>query len=215
MIIYKEVEKPKPVSTPKVIIINYDDVARQRSREEFITFADKIKPAVEQYTGRKSKWNGKIILANENDKAGGKLWDCSIRLNSDAPIHALIHELIHSCSISHFGIKIFKQSRWEEELTVHYLSQELATTNKITVASSGYDDGVELIREFKTALGIKISDLAFASALVKEDLGYRWEWLAERVSEELGKEATIEQYNGFMDKLEAIRRWAPKEEPLN
>lgn len=94
-------------------------------------------------------------------------------------------------------------------MTVHYLSQELAAANKIAPACSDYDDGVELIREFKTELNIEMSDLEFASALIKEDLGYRWEWLAEKVLETLGTDATIEQYNNFMKKLEAIRQWKP------
>lgn len=215
-IMYREVDTPRVMRTkPRIIIVDYEDVAKVRSQVEFVTFANQIKPVIEQHTGRQSKWNGRIFLENEYDKAGGKNWDCSIRLNPDAPIHALIHELVHSCSISHFGVELFKKFRFEEELAVHYLSQELAIVNNITVASSGYDDGVELIREFKTVLDIKMSDLEFASALVKEDLGYRWEWLAERVPEALSIEATVEQYNYFMNKLEEIRQWGLKQKPSN
>ena len=55
-----------------------------------------------------------------------------------------------------------------------------------------------------------MSNLELASALVKEDLGYRWAWLAERVADTLGTGATAEQYQNFMDKLEAINQWVPK-----
>lgn len=169
--------------------------------------ANQIKPTLEKYCGRSSKWNGEIILSNENEKAGGKLWNCAIRLNSDAPIHALYHELVHSCSVSHFGFETYKIHRFEEELTVHYLSQELARLKKIPVVDSGYDGGVALIREFKLELNTKISDLEFASALLKEDLGYRWQWLAAQIP--VNENTTFEQLGYFMTKLEEIKRWKP------
>lgn len=172
------------------MITDYEDVAKPRPREEFLTFANRLLPTIEQYAVRKSKWNGQIIF--DDKESDSKLWDCSIRLNPDAPLHALIHELIHSCSVSRFGAQAYIRHRWEEELTVHYLSQELA-----------------LIREFKAALGVSRTDLEFASALIKEDLGYRFEFLAAQIPAVLGSEATIEQYNDFMSKLEAIRQWTP------
>ena len=206
-IMYREVAETKLL--PQIIINNYRDVAKPRRQMEFMSLANQLKPMIEQHSGRMSKWNGKLVFEN-GGAPGNKLWDCSIRLNPDLPIHGLIHELIHSCSVSHYGKKVWCNHIFEEKLTVHYLSQELAVLENIPVASSGYDAGVELIREFKRELGIKMSDLKFASALVKEDLGYRWEWLAERIMEILGVGVTIEKYNYFMSKLEAIRQWLPK-----
>ncbi|MBE8952799.1 MAG: minor capsid protein [Quinella sp. 1Q7] len=188
---------------PTIIINNYEDVAKVRTQSEFTALANQIKPIVEPYTGRASKWNGKIMVADDGDRAGGKHWSCSIRLNPDVPEHVLIHEMIHSCSASHYGAQKFFENKFEEELTVHYLSQELAVLKKILVVDSGYDNGVELIREFKRALGIKQPDLEFASALIRQPLGERWDWLGGLIP--FG--GTIEQYQNLLSKLEAIRQW--------
>ena len=188
--------------TPAIIINNYEDVAKVRTQSEFTALANQIKPVVEKYTGRTSRWNGKIILKDEYSP-GNKLWDCSIRLNPDVPIHPLIHEMIHSGSASHYGARVYAENQFEEELTVHYLSQELAVLKKILVVDSGYDNGVELIREFKRALGIKQPDLEFASALIRQPLGERWDWLGGLIP--FG--GTIEQYQNLLSKLEAIRQW--------
>ena len=93
---------------PSIIINNYEDVAKVRTQSEFTALANQIKPIVEQYTGRTSKWNGKIILKNEYSP-GNKLWVCSIKLNPDVPIHPLIHEMINSCSASHYGARVYAE----------------------------------------------------------------------------------------------------------
>ena len=189
-------------SIPTIKTNNYEDIAIVRTEKDFLKFANEVKPEIERYSGRESKWSGKILLAGENDKSGGKLWNCDIRLNSDAPWHVLIHELIHSCSVSHYGVATYVTHRWEEELTVHYLSQELAALKKFPIVDSGYDSGVELIRVFRAASGIDKPDLEFASELLKQPLGERWDWLGGLITAD-----TIEQYQQLLDKLEAIRQW--------
>lgn len=175
-IIYDEVEKPRVTTKPKspeIILNNYDNVVKLRPQAEFIAIANQLKPVIEQYTGRQSKWNGLIILEDKGDVAGGKLWDCSIRLNPDVPEHALIHELVHSCSISYYNSAIFLANRFEEGLSVEYLTQEIAMLRSVPVVESDYSSGVELIRELKVMLGIAKSDFEFASDLIKQPLGKR------------------------------------------
>ena len=203
IIIYREI-RTEPQKTPRITITNYEDVARTRSKEEFLTFANQIKPIVEKYTGRQSKWNGQLIF--DDKESNSKLWDCSIRLNSNTPGHALIHELIHSCSVSHYGSSAYIKHRWEEELTVHYLSQELALLENFPVVDSGYDSGTALIREFRVALDMKKSDLEFAAELIKQPLGERFDWLGGLIP----FNDTIEQYQSFVAKLETIKQWGPK-----
>jgi len=207
-IIYDEVATPrtKP-SIPKITLNNYEDVSKLRSQAEFIAIANKLKPVIEQYTGRQSKWNGLIVLEDKGNKIGGKLWDCSIRLNPTAPEHALIHELIHSCSISYYDSAVFLANKFEEELTVEYLSQELAILESMPVVDSDYSNGVELIRELKVMLGVSKSDLEFASKLIKQPLGERWNWLWEQISDKMNLDGTIELGQQLMSKLEEISQW--------
>lgn len=186
---------------------DYKDIAKLRTQTEFVSLSNQMKPIIEQYAERSSKWNGKILLLPGGDSSGGKLWDCGIKLNPDAPLHVLIHELIHSCSVSHFGSQSYAMNRWEEELTVHYLSQELAILMNIPVVKSAYDDGVELIREFKRALKLGWSDLELASELIKQPLGERWNWSKDQVYNTLGMNGTIEQYQELFGKVETIMQW--------
>lgn len=120
----------------------------------------------------------------------------------------MIHELIHSCSVSHYGARLFAQHRWEEELTVHYLSQELARKGNLAVIKSDYDSGVELIRELKALLEVRQSDLEFATELIKEPLGERWEWLWGKIADKMNSGASLGQGQELMGKLEAIRGWS-------
>ena len=176
---YREVGAPK-LPTPQIKIIDYEDATKVRTVTEFTAIANDIKSLVEQHAGRLSKWSGEIIIADEGEKAGGKLWNCSIRINPDVPEHVLIHEMIHSCSISYYEPLYFAANRAAEELAIHYLSQELASLKKYKIVDSGYDEGVKLLRELKTLLKPEQSDLEFASEIVREAPGKRWDWLAEQ-----------------------------------
>ena len=80
----------------------------------------------------------------------------------------------------------------------------------IEIIESEYDSGVNLIRQFKDKLALKESDLEFASALLKQPLGERWEWLEEKISDKMKLNGTIEQWQDLMTELEAIRSWVPK-----
>ena len=106
----------------------------------------------------------------------------------------MIHELVHSCSISHYNPLVFLANRFEE-------------VKNVPVVNSGYTPGVELIRELKTALGISIPDLEFAATLIKQPLGERWDWLWEQISNRINSETSVEFGQDLMDKLERIRNW--------
>jgi len=208
--VYREVGG-KEQSKPHLIINRYEDNLTRYNLFEFTNKAEAMLPTIEKYSGHKSKRVGQIML--NADGGSSKPWECYILLDEKAPLHALVHELIHSCSASHFGARIFAANRWEEELRVHYLSQELASLEKIPVVDSGYDDGVALIREFKTMSGGNMTDLEFASELIKQPLGERWDWLWEQISAKMNSGADLETGTRLMSKLEAIKRWMPKEPP--
>ncbi|MBQ6005424.1 MAG: minor capsid protein [Selenomonadaceae bacterium] len=207
-IIYQEIAPAKALRPkPQITIVNYEDVAVIRSQKEFLMFANQMKPVIEQYTGRQSKWNGRIILKDRGDAISGKCWDCSIVLNPNAPDHAVIHELVHSCSISYYNVMMFLNNKFEEELSVEYLSQELAILKNVPVVKSDYNPGVELIREFKAMLGVEKTDIEFASELIKQPLGERWDWLWEQISDKINPGTSLELGQQLMEKLEKIRQW--------
>lgn len=194
----------------KIITQNIQDCAKFRTAAEYISFANQIKPDVEKYSGRKSLWSGNIVFATDRKDFPAKLWNCDVRILKNSPMHVLLHELIHSCSISYFGWEVYNAWDMAEELSVQFLSQEIARQANIPVISSGYDAGVELIRDFKSFLKIPDDDLQFASELLKQDISQRWDWLEEQISAFLESNATIEDYQKALAKLEDIKQWRPK-----
>ena len=216
-IMYREVgtprvmqPKPKPNNfEPSFVSRSYKTQLTNYTLHEFIEIARNLIPTIENYTGQKSKWIGQIMLNARGESR--KPWECYILLDEKAPVHVLIHELIHSCSASIYGWQAYIANKMEEELTVHYLSQELAVLKSFPVVGSGYDTGVNFIRNLKKHLHTSKPSLEFASDLVKQPLGQRWDWLEEQIRESLGLEATIEHYQRLMSKLERIRQWGIKQ----
>lgn len=79
---------------PNIATVNFYDVARFRTVDEFVMSAEKFIPVIEKCTGRKSLWIGKIILRDDCNPY--KDWNCDIILLSNSVDHILIHEIIHS-----------------------------------------------------------------------------------------------------------------------
>lgn len=200
------------IKSPQIVpfkTAEYANVAKPRNIEEIVKAGERFKPLVEQYTGRTSKWTGEIVLANGDKVKGGKMWNCGILINSDAPDHVLIHELIHSSSISYFNKTVYADNAMAEELAVHFLSQELALKENVPLVRSAYDEGVELIREYKKALKLPVDDLEFASALIKCSPNARWEWLDDLANGIDLSSVTIEERRDLTERLEAIMKWQP------
>lgn len=193
--------------TPKFTIMKYEDVSKDRSVKEFCEICSKIQPIVEKYTGRRSLWSGTVLIET---KSPAKLWNCSIRLPRDAPDHVLLHEMIHASSISYFGIKDYTAHLAAEELSVHYLSQELANISGMKVIESGYAEGVELIRDLKRMLKSQKTDLELATELIRKSPSERWELLEELIVSSITKETTLGEYQSWLNKLEAIKSWTRK-----
>ena len=195
--------------TPSFEVFEYSEVAKNRRVEDFIRIAKEIQPVIEEYSGRKSLWSGKIIIAKA-DEFPAKMWNCDIRLWQAAPEHILLHELIHASSISHFGLETYKNFAMAEELAVQYLSQELAQKLKIPVIKSGYDGGVELLRQFKKIAAPKVTDLEFASLILQEPPSTRWNYLEDIIEEKFSRGVTIEQLQELNKILEEIIKWRPQ-----
>ena len=188
---------------PRLKFVNYDDVAKPRTVKEFVEMGRELKPIAEKYVGRPSKWSGKINIFSRSRKE----WDCSISLENKAPKHVLLHEMIHSCSASYSSQAIFRVHFYEEELVTQLLCQEISILEGIEIVASGYDEGVEILRDFKKALKIKKSDLEFAQDLIKQPLQERWNYLEGLISNALTEALTVEDYTKILEKLEAIKQW--------
>lgn len=194
-------------SLPKFETVNYDDVAKVRTAKEFTDMGHELKPIAEKYVGRPSKWSGKIVFKKDSAKD----WNCDVILSKDAPKHVLLHEMLHSCSASYYNETMFSAYFYQEELVVKLLNQEISLAEGIPVISSGYDEGVNLIRQFKQALKPDISDLEFAQNLIRQPLSERWDYLHELLANVFNEGFSSEDYLKLLENLEAIEKWeAPK-----
>ena len=194
---------------PKVDYVNFYDVARYRTVDEFKSIATKLKPEVESYVGRKSLWSGRIVL--KSDCPPHKDWNCDIVLLPNATEYIVLHELIHSCSISHFGEEVFLGDNViSEELATHYLGQEIALKKGMAIIWSENNKLVDLIREFRMLLNVPKNDLEFAMEFIRQAPQDRWEFLEEVVAEKFTSNTTINEYQDWLNKLEELRSWRPK-----
>ena len=100
-----KVEKLGGNNVPNIVIQDFHQIAKIRSIDDFKDTVTNFKPIVEQYTGRKSLWSGNIRIDNLRNPY--KDWNCDIVLWPNAVDHMVLHELVHSCSTSHFGEAIF------------------------------------------------------------------------------------------------------------
>lgn len=198
---WKEARQRKPLFRK----VDYSDVAKERSLEEFTKMGQELKPVAEKYIDRPSKWNGTIVFRDQS----AKYWNCNIWLEPDSPKHIVLHEMIHSCSASYFDKETFMAHVCEEELAVQLLCQEISLREGIQIVKGPYDDGVELIRDFKKALRSKQSDLEFAQNLINQPMPERWGYLESLMAKSVADNFTIEDYTKLLEKLEAVKSWLP------
>ena len=111
--------------------------------------------------------------------------------------------MIHSCSVSYYSKETYLKNRYEEELSVQLLTQEISQREGIAIISGGYDNGVELLRKIKRSLNLNFSDLEFAQDLLNQPISKRWEYLEELTE----KAATVEEYLKVLKQIEVLRRW--------
>ena len=82
-----------------------------RTQQELQEAAENMKILAEQYSSVPSKWSGNIIVNNEllKDKSlARKEWNCDIVLVDYADDGVILHELLHSCSSSHYPKEVFE-----------------------------------------------------------------------------------------------------------
>ena len=193
---------------PKFETVKYEDAAKIRPAKEFTDIGQELKLLAEKYVGRPSQWSGKIIFGKDIAKD----WTCDILLVNDTLKHVFLHEMLHSCSVSYYSQEVYKANRYKEELAVQLLNQEISLAEGIPIISSGYDEGVKLIRDFKRALKMNISNLEFAQNLVRQPLPERWDYLEELLANAFSAEFTVEDYDRLLKNLEAIKLWKPPKE---
>ena len=176
-----------------------------KTLEEAQKCAERMNKLVGKYVTRPSKWNGKVIESAEGYSYKHPACFIGVYLK-DCPDDAILHEMLHSCSISYYSPEIYFENQAIEEATVELLAEEIAKREQIELAKSGYDDWVNLLREFNQEIKVYDSDLAFAIALFEETPEERVAWLNEKALEFVNtKSGSMGDFFDLIKPLESLR----------
>ena len=182
----------------------------KRTKEEFEQTAQQIKEEITQYSDRPSKWSGNIVIDNsliEDETIGRKEWSCNISLVSTADDGVVWHEMLHSCSASHYNSDVYSANEYIEEATVEWLKQQICKEKDI-INTYAYEDKTLVLQALNESLSFG-TDMEFAKEIFNIPLPERYQWLENRVDERLRQAgASFEDYNdvmGFVQRLKGGR----------
>lgn len=172
-----------------------DTPVKKRTELEIQRKCEEMRHSIESVTGKRSKWSGKAIVDNalceKEQCAGEKLWNCDILLRDDVADHTVIHELLHSCSVSHYSPAEYVLHGKIEEGSVELLSREIAHSMRLPVALTAYNNEVTVLQSLNQGLGLYKTDLDFALDLFNQPLPNRFNWLMEKVNTGIMKRADV------------------------
>lgn len=175
---------------------------KQYSQKELLTLTGKLKAVAAKYLPNRSKWSGKINVSKEGIE--GKMWNCDIALGHDTCEYIILHELLHSHSVSYFTKKVYFNNHYIEEASVELLNQEICKIEQIPTIESQYGHRVEYLRKINQKIKIANSDFEFAIMLLKVPLPDRQNWLENKIAIYMKEKGTIGDYqelNGLIEKI--------------
>lgn len=139
--------------------------------------------ALNHITSKPSKWNGKTIVKPLKDMPtafGEKLWSCNIAFREDADTRVVIHEHLHSRSVSYYKPSDYLKHQALEESSVELFSQEICKANGVTAFSKSYKESADDLRIIRKMLGCYSDDYSFAKDLFEIDMPLRKQWLYDK-----------------------------------
>ena len=141
--------------------------------------ATAIDKLLTEETGKKSVFNGKVVIEDSINFNGTANYDGSITLRSNASIKTEIHELLHQHSEggqNKVYVSIFKNI---EEGSVELLAQEICHAKGIKIGQFDYSytPYVDALRKINKLSGAYKTDYDFAKAVFGKPLEKRAEFL--------------------------------------
>ena len=208
---YIEVEPPKqekePFNEPEFPGFENDPFTEENvkvyTQEEIEAFAERTEKAISKYISTPTKWSGNIVVDDEYEKYG-KLWNCDITTNSETSPYIVMHEQLHSRSISYFTPDEYNQWQVLEEASVEFAAQEIGKAEGITLISSGYEENVVNLKAVCRRINGNMNDLQWAVTVLEQPLPERFNWLSEMLYETFMTNGTIEEYAKYTSMLNIL-----------
>ena len=143
---------------------------------ELVELSKNLNELAAKHTTEKSAWSGKLVIL-DNISEMGKRWNCDIATPRKITPIAILHELMHSWSVSHYNFTAYALHRIEEESAVEYFTKEIAFKEKIQLVASAYDPFVTILK--RTAKFCGYNDYDFSKMFFETRLYERLDWLEE------------------------------------
>lgn len=157
-----------------------------RTPENLQEAAQRIHKELGTYVKNKSLWSGKIIIDNARCELTGcdavKEWTCDILLRNDVDDGHILHEMLHSASISYYGEKEYVMYGKAEEAAVEFFTQEICKAQG-RIHEPAYGNYVTVLRALNGKMRFFSNDFEFAKEFYHLDLSARYTWLHDKVSE--------------------------------
>lgn len=175
-----------------------------RTEEQLTKVAQSFQKEMKDYTENESKWSGKIIVdnkaCNEIGANGTKEWSCDIMVKDQIGDNTIYHEMLHSASLSRYGINEYVMHAATEEGAVELLTQEICKSKGIYFNPEAYKQYTTVLRVINANLQLCKSDFEFAKMFYNIDMRNRYTWFEQKVSEYVvNSEMSIKDASEIMD----------------
>lgn len=182
-----------------------------RTEEEFNQKAKQIKRQLDGYINKDSKWSGKIKIDNDRcikeEAYGLKDWSCDIIVRDISNNSTIIHEMLHSYSISHYTPDDYTKYQSIEEATVQFFTKQICMLNNEEYNNS-YNDLVGILENLNAAFKFSDTNFEFAKKIYNVELKDRYSWLEMKVMDKLKEEnATIKDVTEVMQYISHLKDW--------
>lgn len=179
----------------------------KRTAEEFRQTAEQIREEITEYSDRPSKWSGNIDIDNsilDRGLLGTKEWSCNITLADTVDDGVVWHEMLHSCSASHYEREIYSANEYIEDATVEWLKQQICQEKNISSVYS-YEDKTIVLQALNKFFNFG-TDMEFAKEIFNIPLPERYQWLEDKVNESLKQAgASFEDFYEVMDFVKRLK----------
>lgn len=158
----------------------------EHSLLEIVKMSSKADEIVGKYVSIPTKWSGRTVFYSKHSpKIGRKNWNCSISIHRHTDMYVLIHEHLHSRSISYFDKIVYGQYHAIEEGTVELLTKIIAKKEGYALYEGGYEEYVDGLKKCNDILKIHSNIEDFAVNLIKIPVPERLDYLTHQFEKKM------------------------------
>ena len=199
----EQAEKFNEIDVPNFITHDKMTNVQKRTASELETMASKINDVVGTHTTNASKWSGNLDFYDDSaTKQASKLPNCNIAVKFDSTEHHLVHENLHSRSVSWYPQGTYTKNKTWEEIPIEFFAREICQKEGYSYERSSAHKAVDNLIELNKSLELYPTDYEFAKELFEADVTARKNWLIDKVIEKVPDMNTyVSKYKELIDDI--------------